>query len=204
MEILDSRKKFKAFYQPKPGRVEFLDIPAMYYLMVDGTGNPNTSPEYSDCVSALYSIAYTQKFKIKKVKGIDYNLLALEGLWWMDDMNLFSVNNKDEWKWTMMISQPEIITGKEIFETIAELEKKKPNPALSRVRYELFNEGLSAQIMHIGPYSAEKPTVDQLHGSIAENGYRLRGKHHEMYLGDPRKTAPEKLKTIIRQPVSRE
>ena len=204
MEILDVRKKYKEFYQPKPGRVEFLDIPAMYFLMVDGTGNPNTSPDYSDCVSALYSVTYTQKFKIKKIKGIDYNLLALEGLWWMDDMTLFSVEKKDEWKWTMMISQPDFITREEIFDTIAELERKKPNPALSRVRYEIFNEGLSAQVMHIGPYTAEKPTVDLLHRSIAENGYRLRDKHHEIYLGDPRKTAPEKLKTIIRQPVSRD
>lgn len=202
MEILDIRKMYKKYYQPKPGRVEILEIPRMNFLMIDGTGNPNTSREYADSVSALYSIAYSQKFKINKSKGIDYNLLPLEGLWWMDDMELFSTDKKDEWKWTMMIQQPDLITGDEINSTILELEKKKPNPVYSRIRFEPFAEGLSAQIMHIGPYSAEKPTIDLLHRSITDQGYTLRAKHHEIYLGDPRKTAPEKLKTIIRQPVS--
>ena len=200
MEKIDYRLKYKNLLQPKAGKVEFLLIPPMKYLMIDGQGNPNTSPDYVDAVSALYSIAYTLKFKIKKTRAIDYNLLALEGLWWMDDMNLFSTETKDQWKWTMMIAQPDFITQEDITTAIDEAGRKKPNPALARIRFEVFDEGQCVQIMHIGPYADEKPNIDLLHQAIADKGYKLSGKHHEIYLGDPRKSAPEKLKTIIRQP----
>ena len=201
MEKIDYRILYKHLYQPKPGKVEFLTIPPLKFLMIDGEGNPNTSPDYTDVVSALYTIAYTLKFKIKKTRSIDYNLLASEGLWWMDDMSLFTAEVKDQWKWTMMIAQPDLISDEDVSMARAEAARKKPNPALARMRFEIFDEGLCAQTMHIGPYSAEKPTIDLLHQAIAANGYKLRGKHHEIYLGDPRKSAPEKLKTIIRQPV---
>jgi hypothetical protein len=201
MEKIDYRIIYKHLYQPKPGKVEFLTIPPMKFLMIDGEGNPNTSTDYADVISALYTIAYTLKFKIKKTKSIDYNLLASEGLWWMDDMDLFSAEVKDQWKWTMMISQPDFISDADVSEAKVEAARKKQNPALARMRFEIFEEGFSAQIMHIGPYSAEKPTVDLLHQAIAANGYKRRGMHHEIYLGDPRKSAPEKLRTIIRQPV---
>ena len=203
METLDQRKKYKNIYQPKPGKAEFLDVPLMMFLMIDGVGDPNISTDYANAVSALYSVAYTLKFKLKKARAIDYNLLSLEGLWWVDDMNLFSVENKDKWKWTMMISQPDFITAEDVTGAIAECEKKKPNSAYHSIRFEKFEEGMCAQVMHIGPYSAEKPTIEMLHQSIADNGFILRGLHHEIYLGDPRKTAPEKLKTIIRQPVGK-
>jgi hypothetical protein len=200
MEIIDFRLKYKSIYQPKVGIVEFGLIPPMKFLMIDGHGNPNTSQDYADSVSALYSIAYTLKFKIKKTRAIDYNLLALEGLWWGDDMNLFSTETKDQWKWTMMIAQPDFIAQADITAAIDEAGRKKPNPALARIRFEVFDEGQCVQIMHIGPYAAEKPNIDLLHQAIADKGYKRSGKHHEIYLGDPRKSAPEKLKTIIRQP----
>jgi len=119
----------------------------------------------------------------------------------MDDMSLFAAEVKDQWKWTMMIAQPDLISNEDVLMARTEAARKKPNPALARMRFEIFDEGLCAQIMHIGPYSAEKPTIDMLHQAIADNGYKRRGMHHEIYLGDPRKSAPEKLKTIIRQPV---
>ena len=162
MDKIDYRSIYKHLFQPKSGKVEFLTIPPMKFLMIDGEGNPNTSPDYVDVVSALYTIAYTLKFKIKKTKSIDYNLLASEGLWWMDDMNLFSAEVKDQWKWTMMIAQPDFITLEDVSDARIEVARKKPNPALARMRFEIFDEGLCAQIMHIGPYSAEKPTIDML------------------------------------------
>jgi hypothetical protein len=200
METVDFRKKYKNLYQPKAGKVEFILIPQLYFLMIDGQGDPNTSTDYVNAVSALYGIAYNLKFKIKKTRAMDYNLLPLEGLWWMDDMDLFSVDTKDQWKWTMMISQPDFITNDDITAAIVEVGHKKPNPALARIRFEVFNEGNCAQIMHIGPYADEKPNIDLVHQAISEKGYKRCGKHHEIYLGDPRKSNPEKLKTIIRQP----
>jgi hypothetical protein len=175
--------------------------------MVDGAGNPNTSPDYAEAVQALYSMAYTLKFKVKKEMGIDYPVMALEGLWWGVDMNSFSAEKKDDWLWTMMISTPDFITPALVETARAEAAKKKSLPALPRLRLEAFTEGLSAQLMHIGPYSAEAENIQKLHEFIHAHGYRFDGdasqqKHHEIYLSDPRKTAPEKMKTIIRQPVA--
>ena len=142
MEKIDYRILYKHLYQPKPGKVEFLTIPPLKFLMIDGEGNPNTSPDYTDVVSALYTIAYTLKFKIKKTRSIDYNLLASEGLWWMDDMSFFTAEVKDQWKWTMMIAQPDLISDEDVSMARAEAARKKPNPALARMRFEIFDEGL--------------------------------------------------------------
>ncbi len=173
--------------------------------MIDGTGNPNTSREYRDSVEALFSVSYTLKFMIKKGKqAADYGVLPLEGLWWADNMNDFVSGNKDAWKWTSMIMQPEKLITNELVKDAIEIVKKKKNPsALSKLRFEAFNEGLSVQILHLGPYSAEKSTVEKLHTFIMENGFAPIGKHHEIYLSDPSKSTPEKLKTIVRQPVTK-
>jgi len=203
MQTLDLKKIRKPYYTAKATPV-FIDIPAMNFLMADGTGNPNTSAEYADVLQALYSVAYTLKFKVKKELGIDYPVMALEGLWWTEDMNLFSVEKKEDWLWTMMISVPDLIT-RNLLETAAdEAARKKNLPALSRVRLEAFAEGPAAQLMHIGPYSAEAENIQRLHAFIHANGRSFDGlkqKHHEIYLSDPRKSALEKMKTIIRQPV---
>jgi hypothetical protein len=201
MQKIDLRKELKPYYNPSPKQVEIVDTPAMHFIMIDGHGDPNKAIGYQQAVEALYSMSYTLKFKIKKGKeAIDYPVLPLEGLWWVDDMNLFSVEHKEDWDWTMMIAQPDFVTKKIFSETLPEVEKKKPNPALKLLRFEKFKEGKAAQIMHLGPYAAEAPTIAKLHAFIAEQGYKLKGKHHEIYLSDPRKSAPEKMKTIIRQP----
>ncbi len=185
---------------------EIVEVPEMNFLMIDGLGDPNTAQAYKDGVAALYALSYGLKFALKKVEGLEYKVGPLEGLWWTDDMRLFSYERKSEWRWTMMIAQPMRLDAA-WFETILkETKKKKPNPALNEVRLEKFAEGIAAQIMHMGPYSEEPPTIEKLHEFIAAEGYHFDGlvqKHHEIYLSDPNRTAPEKMKTIIRQPFVR-
>lgn len=202
MKKIDHKKELKHLYNASAKKIEIVDVPEMNFLLIDGVGNPNTSKVYQDAVATLFGISYTLKFMIKKGKElIDYSVMPLEGLWWTDDMSKFSVNDKDDWKWTMMIMQPEFITEALVESAIEEMIKKKKLAERPNVRFEKFTEGKAAQIMHIGPFSEEGPTVQKLHNSILENGYKLSGKHHEIYLSDIRKAAPEKWKTIIRQPI---
>ncbi len=202
MMKLDLKRKYRHLYNPTPRQPSIVDVPEFPFLMIDGTGDPNTSPAYQEAVQALYSVAYTLKMMIKKSElAVDYPVMALEGLWWSDDGAEFSPANKAAWQWTMMIMQPEFVTAEHVQQAVAQVGKKRDLPALARLRFEPFHEGLCVQIMHLGPYAAEAPAIERLHHFIQENGYRLRGKHHEIYLGDPRKTAPTRLKTILRQPV---
>jgi hypothetical protein len=198
---IDLRKEFKHLYSPPAKEVVLVEVPDMAFLMVDGSGNPNTAQEYQDALGCLYNLSYTLKFLIKKEMFIDYPVMALEGLWWTDNMFEFSPDNKDIWKWTSMIMQPTCVRAELVSRVCEELKQKKDLPALPKLRFEHFHEGLSVQIMHIGPYAAEKPTIEKLHTYIKEHGYEFNGKHHEIYLGDPRRAAPEKLKTVVRQPV---
>ena len=201
MEKLDLKKILKYLYEPSARAFSVVDVPSMNFIMIDGHGNPNTSMEYAESLQALYTAAYTLKFKIKKERSVDYPVMAPEGLWWMDDMREFSLARKDDWKWTMMIMQPEIVTPQVFAQAVDEAAKKKGQPALSRLRLEPYYEGLATQIMYFGPYTDEGPTIDRLHQFIKESGYVRFGKHHEIYLGDPRRTTPEKLRTVIRQPM---
>jgi hypothetical protein len=198
---VDLKKELANLYNPSPREVVLVDVPPLIFLMMSGAGNPNTSQEYAEAVEALYNVAYTLKFKLKRSGGPDYGVMPLEGLWWADDMTDFTAANKDHWKWTMMIRQPKEVTRELYAQVLDEVKQKKGLPVLNKMRLEQFHEGPSAQIMHIGPYSAEEPTIAKLHAFIEEQGYKRRGKHHEIYLGDPRRTAPEKLRTVIRQPV---
>ena len=203
MEKVDFKKTLKELYNA-PQEPVLVDVPPLNYLMVDGTGDPNTSAEAKDAIEALYPVAYGLKFMIKKEQSIDYGVLPLEGLWWTDDMSQFSVENKDIWKFTYMIMQPEYITAELVARALEEVKRKKKLTAIDKVRFEKLAEGMAAQIMHTGPYAGEGPTIAKLHGFITEKGYRFDGlvqKHHEIYLSDFRKTAPEKLKTVLRQPV---
>lgn len=201
MTKLDLKKEWKHLYSPSAKTVAVVDVPTINYLMVDGRGDPNTAPGYVAAVEALYAVAYALKFKIKKSKGgVDYAVMPLEGLWWVDDMRQFSVKRKGDWQWTMMIVQPDLVTLQLFAETMNEVQKKKDLPALSKLRFESFHEGQAAQVMHLGPYSAEEPTINLLHDFIRERGGEKCGKHHEIYLKDPRKSAPDKLLTVIRQP----
>lgn len=201
MTKTDFKKELKHLYNPSAKEVVIVDVPKVNFLMIDGAGDPNTAQEFEDAVEALYAVSYALKFMIKREKQIDYIVMPLEGLWWVDDMTQFSMENKDIWKWTQMIMQPEFVTIDLVEKALEQAEKKKNPPALSKIRFESLHEGLSAQIMHIGPYSAEGPTIEKLHNFIRENGYEPRGKHHEIYLSDPRKSAPEKMRTVIRQPM---
>jgi len=203
MEKIDYKKQLKHLYGPSAKKVEIVNVPQMNFLMVDGEGDPNTSKSFSDAIEALYPFSYTLKFMVKKGKmGVDYGVLPLEALWWADDMSAFSTGNKDAWKWTLMIIQPEFITLKMVEKATEEVQRKKKPASLPFVRFEAFKEGKAAQIMHIGPFSDEGPTIEKVHSFIENNGCRRVGKHHEIYLSDIRRAAPEKWKTIVRQPLS--
>ncbi|MGB3702016.1 MAG: GyrI-like domain-containing protein [Anaerolineales bacterium] len=202
MSKVDFKKGLSEFYSP-PANFVIVDIPEMWFLMVEGHGDPNVAQEYQDAVEALYAIAYKIKFMSKNQLGKDYVVPPLEGLWWAEDMEAFtSARDKSQWDWNMMIMTPEWITS-EMYAEALELVRKGKNPvAMDKVRLESYQEGLSVQIMHIGSYDSEGPTLMKLHREfIPNNGYVEKGKHHEIYLGDPRRVAPEKLKTVLRQPV---
>jgi hypothetical protein len=184
----------------RPGLVE---VPELAFLMIDGHGDPNRALEYSQAVEAIYAVAYTAKFIVKRAPdGIDFAVMPLEGLWWTPDYSTFTTDDKSAWDWTMMIAQPEQVTAEVVEKARASAARKKSLGAIGRVRLELFREGRVAQVMHIGPYATEGPTIQRLHAFIAEKGYERAGKHHEIYLGNPRRSAPEKMKTIVRQPVT--
>lgn len=201
MEKIDFKKEFKQLYQPSAKEVVQVDVPPLNYLMVDGEGDPNTSQDYRDAIEALFAVAYTVKFMIKRGPlAIDYVVMPLEGLWWADDMAAFATADKARWKWTAMILQPSFVTPEIVESAMLEVKKKKNPPALSKMRLETLAEGQCAQILHIGPFSEEGPTIAKVHQFIDARGQRT-GKHHEIYLSDFRKTAPEKWKTVIRQPM---
>ncbi len=203
MTKIDFKKEQKHLYRPSNKEFVVVEVPQMNFIMADGHGDPNTAQEYHDVVEALYAVAYKIKFMCKKQLGKDYVVPPLEGLWWAEDMELFTTGrDKSKWDWTMMIMQPEWITQEMFDEACGQVAKAKNPPALSRLRLESYNEGLSVQIMHIGSFDDEGPTIHKLHHEyLPENGYVEAGKHHEIYLSDPRKVAPEKLKTVLRQPV---
>ncbi len=204
MSKVDFKKEWKHLYQPK-STFEVIDVPAMNFLMIDGHGDPNVAQEYKDAVETLFPVAYAIKFLSKNELDRDYVVPPLEGLWWAEDMDAFTTaRDKSQWDWTMMIMTPDWITT-EMYQQGLERAGKKNPPALDKLRLENYHEGLSVQIMHIGTYEDEGPTLARLHHEfIPANGYRMAGKHHEIYLGDPRKVAPEKLKTVLRQPVQKE
>jgi hypothetical protein len=198
---IDLRKEHKYLYNPSSKQIAIVDVPEMNFLMIDGTGDPNTSVAYRNAVEALFAVSYSLKFMVKKgEQAVDYAVMPLEGLWWVDDMTGFSMNDKQAWKWTSMIMQPEYVTEELLQEALKQVRKKKDLPALSGMRFESFHEGQAAQVLYFGPYSDEAPTIEGIHRFILEQGRRLRGRHHEIYLSDPRRTAPAKLKTVIRQP----
>lgn len=200
MEKRDFRKEFKQLYNPSAKQVSAVVIPPMNFLMVDGAGDPNNSQSFAEATEALYSLSYTLKFA-SKAAGVDYSVMPLEGLWWVEGNNFDLLSDRSLWRWTLMIMQPDPITPKMFTAAAAEVRRKKNPPALDRVRFEVYDEGLVAQLMHIGPYSAEMPNVERVHNYIIEQGSALVGRHHEIYLGDPNRTAPENLKTILRQPM---
>jgi hypothetical protein len=204
MSKVDFKKTLKQFYIP-PKEFVIVDVPEMQFVMVDGHGDPNTAQEYQDAIETLYAVAYKIKFISKKTLEKDYTVPPLEGLWWAEDMTTFLTRDKSQWDWTMMIMTPEWI-GVDIFNEAVKLVRKAKDPtSLDLVRLERYQEGLSVQIMHIGSYDDEGPVLAQMHSDfIPNNGFLENGKHHEIYLSDPRRVVPEKMKTVLRQPVRKD
>jgi hypothetical protein len=207
MEILDLRKQLKSYYAPSTKKVEVIDLPAFIFVMIDGNIEkslaPGTSPGFQEAISALYGAAYTLKFMLKQRKenAVDFPVMALEGLWWVEDGH-FDIQVKDNWFYTLMILQPELITPQLFAEALEKLRKKKgEHTVFSRLRLERFQEGLCMQIMHLGPYDTEPATVAIMDAFARANGCAKHGKHHEIYLGDPMRADPAKLKTILRHPI---
>ncbi len=201
---IDFKKTQKELYQPNAQEPVIVEVPEMQFLIIDGMGSPGDSKEYQDALAVLYPVSFRTKF-ISKDKGKDYVVPPLEGLWWAEDMNDFTEGNRDKWKWTMMIRQPDWINPDMIKEAMAITKEKKPelSKLLPKLRLEKYKEGKAAQIMHIGPYSEEGPTIQKVHDLIKKEGGKfdgLKAKHHEIYLSDPRKANPATMKTVIRQP----
>ena len=201
MTKTDLKRSIAAYTAPR-GSFEIVEVPPMRYLMVDGRGDPNTSEEYGEAVAAVFGVAYKLKFASRSELGRDYVVMPLEGLWWSDDMATFtSERDKSRWSWTMMSLVPEWIdTG--LFERARAAVAAKGAPAVQWLRLSELVEGRCVQTLHVGSYDDEAPVLAEMHDRfIPDAGLRMRGRHHEIYLADPRRTAPEKLRTILRQPV---
>lgn len=202
MTKIDFKKELKELYRPTHKEVSVVTVPPMQYLMIDGEGPPENNPLFEGAMEALYPLAYKLKFMAKLGPlGMDYVVPPLEGLWWANDFTAFEEDRRDEWKWTLMIMQPDFIT-RELYEEALEVVRKKSDPRrLAEVRLQEYDEGESCQIMHIGPFSEERTSVLKLFEKVKELGKSSALKHHEIYLSDPRKTAPEKMKTVLRHPI---
>ena len=201
MAKTDLKKEMAHLYKA-PREPVMVEVPPLQYLMVDGKGDPNVSEWFQEATGALYGASYTLKFKLKRgPQALDYVVMPLQGLWWAEEMDVFLMEAKEEYEWTLMILQPDEVTREMFEDACREVKERKGLDAVDHLRLETYHEGLSAQVMHVGPYADEAPTIAALHEFIDESGRRPRGKHHEIYLGDPRRTKPERLKTIIRQPV---
>ncbi len=203
MNKIDLKKELKPLYTASAEAAKIVSTWPLKYLMFNGFGDPDANPEFQAAIEALYTASYTLKFMLKKDQDLDWVVPPLEGLWWML-MADFDRQRRDDWRWTLMLPQPEQVTKELLAAAVAAALKKKPLPLLEKLRLEVYNEGEAAQILHVGPYSAETPTIERLHAFISEKGFHLCGKHHEIYLSDPRRTAPEKLRTILRQPITLE
>ena len=213
MKTLDLKKELKNLYLPSAKKVEILRVPPLQFAMIDGAmeegQGPSSSANFQDAIQAMYGIAYTLKFMLKKRKKnpVDYPVMALEGLWWVEN-GIFDITVKDNWLYTLMILQPSVVTPESFEAARGEVRRKRgDSPALGQLRLAKFEEGWCMQVMHIGPYATEPATVERMKAFAEENGFRdcvgRGGKHHEIYLGDPRKADPAKLKTVLRHPAER-
>lgn len=196
---LDLKRELPDVYTARR-RPALVEIPDLKFLMIDGVGDPGADAAYGQAVEALYSVAYALKFTLKREGALDYPVMPLEGLWWASEEP--PPPGASRWHWTAMLLQPDLVTDELVADAVDEATHKRSLPAASLLRLEPFSEGLSAQVLHVGPYEEEGPTIAALHEFIAEHGHEPHGKRHEIYLGDPRRSAPDRLRTIIRQPVT--
>lgn len=198
---VDDKRELRQLYAPglEP---TIVDVPEMTFLTVDGVGDPNTSLAFSAAVEALYAASYGLKFAIKRApSGIDHVVMPLEGLWQVPGQSGYPEGAPDAWSWTLMIKQPDEVTQELAEEAIHDAAVRKPLPAATKLRLERFHEGRSAQVLFVGPFADERPTIERLMAFIRDQGHEPEGRHHEIYLSDPARTAPEKLRTIIRHPI---
>lgn len=202
MTTVDLKQNLKSLYTAAVSP-QVVEVPPRQYLMIDGAGDPNTSPQFAIAVSSLYTLAYGIRAQLKKEQGVAYKVMPLEGQWWVADLNDFDYGDKSNWLWTLMISLPDEAT-KDMFDTARQTaRRKKPDLPLDNVRLEVLDEGLCAQILHVGPFADEPATIAKLEAFIKEQGFVYAGKHHEIYLSDFQRAAPEKLKTVVRYPVQK-
>lgn len=199
MPKLDFKKDYARFFKPPADHVVEVDVPPFRYLMIDGRGAPSAQP-YMDAIATVYPVAYTLKFALRPER--DFVVGPLETLWWVDPPATFHHADPEDWRWTALMIVPDLVDTSHLGAAVATLRRKgKPAPRLDAVRVETLDEGACVQTMHVGPYAAETETIRRLHDYMTDNGLAARGQHHEIYLSDPRTTAPERLKTVIRQPV---
>jgi hypothetical protein len=207
-EKIDLKKELKHLYAPSSRSIEIVDVPEAHFATVTGQLRPHETPEYSlifqNSLQAMYAISFTLKFmsKMRKKNPIDYTVMALEGIWWTQ-ADEFEFDKSKTWQFRLLMLQPKHITHEMFTQALQKLREKKDNPALAGVRFESFKEGLCIQTMHVGPYDREPQTIQRMKCFADENELKYCGRHHEIYLGDPRRCAPEKLRTILRHPVSR-
>jgi len=201
MSKIDYKKSLKHLYAPSASEIQFVDVPTLNYLSISGKGRPE-GEDYQNALHALYPVAYKIKFWMKENMNFDYVVPPLEGLWWADDFSDFINGNRDEWKWTMMIMQPECVTNEVVNRGIEIVSSKKETPQdLEKVKFQPLKEGRCAQLLYLGPFSEEGPVILRIHDTIEKEGFNLTGKHHEIYLSDMRRVPPEKYRTILRQPM---
>jgi len=205
MEKVDFKKEYSDLYKPRKGKIVTVSVPKMKFLMIDGKGNPNTSRDFKDAMNILFTVSYGVKFLMKQKFEKDYVVMPPEGLWWAENMDDFLSGEKDKWLWTIMMMQPEFVRAEHIKEASdnAVRKGKLTSELLSKARFELFEEGECVQTIYVGSFDEETETIKNMHDMIKNNGWELCGKHHEIYLSDARKVAPEKYRTIIRQPFKR-
>ncbi len=201
----DYKKEFPDIYTASPTEPKIVDIPNMKFFIIDGKGDPNTSEEFKEAIKTLYSASFTLKMKFikKETPKKDYVVPPLEALWFVEGNKPWSMEEKENWCFRLMIRIPDFAKDIQIQKAIQSLEEKKDLPMLSKLKVEEFHEGLCAQILHIGPYNKEIETIEKLYKFIKDKGYKLRDKHHEIYLSDPRRCKPQNLKTILRQPIKK-
>jgi hypothetical protein len=199
---IDFKRELRELYLPRRQPV-LVEVPELAFVMIDGRGDPSCAASYREAIEALYAVAYAAKFAVKRgASAIDFAVMPVESLWWTEGQAVFAQTSKSDWNWTAMIMQPEPVTAQIVTDAREQAAAKRSLPALDLLRYEHFVEGRTAQVLYVGPYRDEGPTIEALHAFIARQGLRPLGRHHEIYLSDPRRSAPAKLTTVLRQPVA--
>lgn len=203
MTKADLKREITTYAAPR-GRFQLVVVAPARYLALDGRGDPNSAPAYRDALATLYPVAYRLKLTSKTVLDRDYGVMPLEALWWADEMDTFtSARDKSRWHWRLLNLVPAWLTAVHVAAALDAVARAGHAPSIADLRLEPLDEGLVVQTLHVGPYDDEGPVLAAMHEYVASEGYALTGRHHEVYLGDPRRTAPDRLRTILRQPVVR-